>query len=321
MSAAVYITIIVIQFTGFLLAAFLTGPAKVRRNDGRAIAYFEPLRWRQELKALLKTIMTPWVLLLSLALFSCQMSYSLIGSLNAFYFNARTRALVNVSILAVRTYIQYTDDGLQLCFWMSSACGSAMFALFCDGKYLSRRKRAIIASAIVAALLIGPFAGLLKFLTTHNVNRHMKARNVDWKDGSAFISLLIIYVFLGTSLIVFQGYLVWLCSTFSNEPRVLSRYSGYIEWLKGMGSITAFAIDSNRISFLTEGLIYFSLAIAGTMMCLASTLAYTKDTKYGDEELVIIPRAFEADFNSSANTINSLESDVSIVKKEVRPTP
>jgi hypothetical protein len=50
-----------------------------------------------ELIALPRSILTPGVLLMSLALFSGQMSMSLTGSLNAFYFNARTRALVNVS--------------------------------------------------------------------------------------------------------------------------------------------------------------------------------------------------------------------------------
>jgi hypothetical protein len=93
----VYISIIAIQCVGFLVSALLISPAKVRRNDGCAIAHFKPSSWREELSALPKSIMAPGMLLTSLAIFSCQMPYSLAGSLNAFYFNARTRALTNVS--------------------------------------------------------------------------------------------------------------------------------------------------------------------------------------------------------------------------------
>lgn len=93
----VYISIIIIQCVGFVAAALLQSPEKVRRNDGQAIAYFKSATWRQEFTALPKSILTPAVLLVSLALFSSQLNLVLTGSVNAFYFNIRTRALANVS--------------------------------------------------------------------------------------------------------------------------------------------------------------------------------------------------------------------------------
>src|SRR5579859_4777577 len=98
-SSSVYIAIIVLQCCGFILASFLQSPVKVRRNDGRAIALFPFNPWKEELIALPKSLLTPRVLLISLALFSCQMNSSFNSSLNAFYFNARTRALVNVCLI------------------------------------------------------------------------------------------------------------------------------------------------------------------------------------------------------------------------------
>jgi hypothetical protein len=95
----VYVSIVTLQSAGFLIASLLKSPGNVRRTDGQPVALTIPKTWRDELLSLPKAIMTPSVLLTSIALFSCQMVFSLTGSLNAFHFNARTRALVNVSYL------------------------------------------------------------------------------------------------------------------------------------------------------------------------------------------------------------------------------
>jgi hypothetical protein len=93
----VYIAVISIQSIGGLATLLITDPPKIRRNDGRPIAHFKHRSWKDELAALLKTILTPQFCLLSLALLGSQAPFSLASSLNAFYFNARTRALANVS--------------------------------------------------------------------------------------------------------------------------------------------------------------------------------------------------------------------------------
>ena len=167
-------------------------------------------------------------------------------------------------------------------------------AIFCDSEWLGRRrKRAIIGSIITALFVIGPWAALLSFLKTHELNRHGKAGGFDWHNGSAFSTFLIIYVFLGCSCAVFQAYTQWLCSTFSNEPAILGRFSGYIEALRAAGLIAAFAIDSDSVPFSTEAKIYFSLIIGGSALSLLAAYKCTKDSKYGEEESVVIPEMFE----------------------------
>ena len=94
---AVYAIIVAIQCVGVLVALLLADPSQVRRNDRRPIAYFVSLTWREELLALRSSLTTPTVLLLALGFLSSQMPLSFVGSLNAFYFNARSRSLVNVS--------------------------------------------------------------------------------------------------------------------------------------------------------------------------------------------------------------------------------
>jgi hypothetical protein len=136
----------VIQSFGFLVAALIQSPEKVRRNNGQAIALFKskscrywediysesknpmivsqdsasillkqtfikllltlPFLGKEELIGMPKAILTPSVLLMSLALFSCQMPLSLTGSLNAFYFNARTRSLANVGASCLNSRLE-----------------------------------------------------------------------------------------------------------------------------------------------------------------------------------------------------------------------
>jgi hypothetical protein len=157
----------------------------------------------------------------------------------------------------------------------------------------------MITSVIAAALILGSSTGLLWFIATHNLKRHETAPGVDWGDGHAFTSLLIPYIITGCSASVFQSYLMWLCSSFSNEPTILSHYSGYIEALKALGLIVAFGIDSNQVSFLTEEAVYCSLSVIGIVFCIISAIRYTKDTKYVDEQFAIVPKAFWTDKRST----------------------
>lgn len=96
--SSVYIIFICLECVGLLLAGLLLDPSKLRRNDGRPIASFAPLPWYQELQALGLTLLEPKMALITLSIFSSEMYLSLTGAFNAWYFNARTRSLANVSI-------------------------------------------------------------------------------------------------------------------------------------------------------------------------------------------------------------------------------
>ena len=95
--SSVYVAIVCIQSLGVFVAVILADPKTVTRNDGRLIARFTHLTWKAEVRALMATLLHPRTLLVGLALFSCQMPYVFSGSINATYYNARTRSLVNVS--------------------------------------------------------------------------------------------------------------------------------------------------------------------------------------------------------------------------------
>jgi hypothetical protein len=94
---AVYITIIAVQLVGVLYVGLISSPSSIRRNDGRPIAIFKSLGWFEELVALLKNVTTPKLLLLAPGFVASNIPTSFSGSLNSFYYDARTRALLNVN--------------------------------------------------------------------------------------------------------------------------------------------------------------------------------------------------------------------------------
>ena len=158
----------------------------------------------------------------------------------------------------------------------------------------------MIASAIMVPVILGPHSGFLSFLNSHTLNRHKSSFVVDWKDGKAFTELFFPYICLGFTSYVFQNYLIWLLATFTNEPTILSRYSGYVEAMKALGLIVANAVDSNKTPYLTEEISYLAMNVAGLLLCIMSTILYTTDTKYGEEEFVIIPRDFLSQGNRTS---------------------
>jgi len=80
------------QVVGVLLAALLVKPSTIKRCDGRPIAVFRSVGWAEELRMLAKNISTLKILLLAPAFIVYNMPTSISGSLNGFYYNARTRA-------------------------------------------------------------------------------------------------------------------------------------------------------------------------------------------------------------------------------------
>jgi len=93
---AVYATVVCLQSLGLIFAMFLGKPSEIRRKNGKPIAHFKLLTWREELLNLPKTLARPETLLLAVPLFVMGVPFSFLGALNGSFFSARTRALCNV---------------------------------------------------------------------------------------------------------------------------------------------------------------------------------------------------------------------------------
>ena len=82
-----------------------------------------------------------------------------------------------------------------------------------------------------------------------------------------------------------RGYIQWLRSTFSNEPSKLGRFSGM-----------------------------FSLAMVGLILCVFSAIKHTRDSRYGEEEDVAVPEAFERNRTWFADSEPTGESEKATIK-------
>jgi hypothetical protein len=205
----------------------------------------------------------------------------------------------------------------QLLYWLSMASGCLVGSFFCDHPWLGcRRRRSFLTFILACLLILASWAPLLWFVHTRDVDRIEEPPSIDWTNTSHFVTLAIIYLYLGASFAVFQSYLHWLCSTFTNRPTILSRFSGYIEGLKALGLVTAFAIDSQNTHFMTEANMYFSLLIVGAVASLVAALKYTEDSNYGTEDNVILPKIF--DTNKHMFVCAELEVDAMSIPIETK---
>ena len=81
----------------------------------------------------------------------------------------------------------------------------------------------------------------------------------------------------------------------------------------------AFGIDSHSVPFLTEAAMYFSLGMAGLILCVVAAIMYTKESRYGEEDNVIVPEAFERNRGRFINTQPWTDSKEATVKIEAFP--
>ncbi|KAF4430717.1 putative membrane protein [Colletotrichum fructicola] len=180
------------------------------------------------------------------------------------------------------------------CYWTIQVVGSAAIAWTCDGNIFGRRRRrAFISAAFVAVIMGGTWIALLAFLASNDFDRAGPVIGIDWTDGRRFAGPFVLYMFLGASYPIFQNFLIWVYSTFSNEPRTLGRYSGYFKGVQAFGTATAFGIDSRYVSFLHQAIVYAGLMLGGLGLASVSVYTYTSDTTYGQEEGVVVPEAFD----------------------------
>jgi hypothetical protein len=164
-----------------LLAFFLiVDPKTVVRDDGTHIAIFKEATIMTEIKGLMY-LFTDWkVLLLVPAIFVAEMDLALVSSINAYYFNLRTRSLNNVMFQFI----------MMPC--------PLILAYLLDTRFIkSRRLRGLLGSGVMGIITLGVCAGLAAWISKNDVNRqHNTPPGVDWTD-KAFGPAFVLYLFSG----------------------------------------------------------------------------------------------------------------------------
>ncbi|KAH8425120.1 uncharacterized protein LDX57_002869 [Aspergillus melleus] len=198
---SVYGVLIGLQVFSIVLSLLLlVRPSDIRRSDGLGIANLFNSSATDELRGT-REIVKEWRFILLLpAMFSGEISLAQQSSLNAHYFDLRTRSLNSILF----NFIQ-----------IPATLGITWIL---DGRCLASRKhRSLAAIFIVAVFTLAVCCGQTAWLVQHRIDRKDRGSLTDWND-SAFAGAFAIYILYGAVYGAFQMTTQYLISSFTNEP-------------------------------------------------------------------------------------------------------
>ncbi|KAK5203348.1 hypothetical protein LTR47_009572 [Exophiala xenobiotica] len=278
-SNAVYIVFIVIQMCSLPIALiFIKHPKRIVRDDGRHIAIFKAPTLSNELRSLMKAFFDKRLLCLFPAMFVCEMPLAMISTINAHYFDLRTRSLNNlfyqfVGILAPYLLIHILDNP----------------------NISSRRRRGIIGTAIMGIITLGACVGLYIWLKVVNYAHLTETPAVDW-TGADFAGMFVIYMLFG---LIYSGYQVvveWTLSALTNDPSTLAQFAGMIKGTSALGICISFIMAAQKVPTVGQLSLQFGLYVLGYIGHFYVIAYHVPDTNYFAEENVIAPVHVEDSF-------------------------
>ncbi|KAL2211522.1 hypothetical protein CC79DRAFT_1363819 [Sarocladium strictum] len=276
-SDGVYVAFLILMAVALIGAFFLiVDPRQVVRDDGTHIAIFETPSIKKEIMGVLSVLKDPKIILLLPAMFVAEMCLALASSINAYYFNTRTRSLNS------------------LLFQSIMIPAPILLAMVMDSKHVqSRRLRGVLGASIVGIITMGATAGLLGWIMRNNIQRDDHPPAVDWTD-SAYAAAIILYLLFGAIFACFQICVQWTLASLTNEPTLCARYAGAFKGTVSLGMCVSFTVDSQGMTFRDQTILQLAVYALGIVSLMYVMLTYVKQTNYFDEAGVIVPASVEA---------------------------
>ncbi|CAO3633178.1 unnamed protein product [Cunninghamella blakesleeana] len=258
-STATYTAFVVIMLFGSVLSVFLANPTKVIRSDGTHVTVSNHSTWKDELKGALHVWRERNMVLLFPAFIASNWFYSYQFRVNSVYFNAPTRSL----------------NGTM--YWAMQIIASLLIGSLLDHKGFTRRKRALIAIALIFCFCLAVWIGGFIFQLTFNNDYKDTIHWTSEKFGGPFV----LYILYGFTDALYQSYLYWLMGAMSNDPSILSRYAGFYKALQSAGAAISFGIDAANIPLKWECLICWILIMISfpPMFIVANSVSDTNVTE------------------------------------------
>ncbi|KAF4961810.1 hypothetical protein FSARC_10068 [Fusarium sarcochroum] len=271
-SNAVYIAFIVIMVAAIVAGAFLiVDPATIVRDDGQHLAVFEKPSLKKEIAGIFSVMKDTKIIILLPAMFVGEMCLALVSSINAYYFNIRTRSLNNLLFQAI----------------MIPA--PILLAYIMDNRHIkSRRSRGLMGFSVVSLITMGATSGLLAWVMQNHVVKSAESPAVDWTD-SAFAPGIILYLLFGVIFACFQISVQWTLSSLTNDPSLCARYAGAFKGTVALGMCISFTVDSQGMSFRDQIIMQLALYALGICCLFYVISVYVKQTNYFAEEGVVVP--------------------------------
>ncbi len=143
------------------------------------------------------------------------------------------------------------------------------FQAIMDLERLSRRARAYLGLAILSTLLTCAYSGEVGWMMSLPADALTIDNGVDWKD-SKFAGFFVLYLLFQISLAIGPMYMAWLVfclfsselpflqladslafriiSTFTNEPRRVAHYAGFLRSIMACGTAIFFGVAASGVS-------------------------------------------------------------------------
>ncbi|KAI8711321.1 hypothetical protein NCS52_01508100 [Fusarium sp. LHS14.1] len=286
-SNAVYATFIVITALPTLTSLlFIKDPKELRLSDGSDIAPFESGTVWEELKGIAELFKDPKIMLMVPPMLAIQVLLASQPSINAHYFNVRTRALNNIRFWGVQ--------------WITTAAMQSTL----NNKGLNRQARGISVYIFLTCLVVGVWVGELVWLRAHQAPHLSDGPGWDWTDAE-FGSFIVIHLFQG---MLYWIFIQWEIGALSNSPHLLARYSGLLKACLAGRTCIVFGVDSGLPPF--EYVVAWNFGLQGCAMCILVYICgfQITVTNYGKEDDVIIPSYDDAIIEAASGNITVIPS-------------
>ncbi|KAI1623022.1 hypothetical protein EDD37DRAFT_633617 [Exophiala viscosa] len=273
---SVYASFFCLMMMAIVAGWFLCKPQDVRRKDGQPLAVFKNETFWQEVKgcaSLFKDIRT-W--LLFPALLCAENPLVLQPTISAYWFDLRTRSLITL-VTAV----------IQLLAFIG-------FQYILDLERLSRKARAYAGFGILFTVLVAAYSGEAGWFFSHPSGFLTVANGVDWTE-SGFGGFFVLFLLFQIAAAIGPMYLCWLISTFTNEPRRVGYYAGFMRSGMACGTAAFFGVAASGVSLEKQVIAHFVCQVCSLFPVFYLVTKYVTATNYLEEKDIVFIPSHEAE--------------------------
>lgn len=255
-----YAALTILMIFSGIVALFISNPEKIIRTDGTKVVVQKHSTIKQELLNVYLAIKREPYFVFFLPFSFAALFYNSYqaNDFNSYFFNVYGRS-VNALLYA-----------------FSQMLGALSFGIALDIKYFGRRKRAIMGWIIVIVVIVA-------VNTCGYFPMSRSKRGVAWEPamgihGSTESKYMVLYFFYGWQDGMFQTFAFWLMGCLSNDPLVLSMYSGFFKVFGALGACVAFAMDARKVAYSRMFGSYYAVLLFGALFLGPLILLRVKDT-------------------------------------------
>ncbi|KAL1861897.1 hypothetical protein Plec18167_001316 [Paecilomyces lecythidis] len=272
-----YIAFLVLMAAGFVLAWGLSDSKYIMRKDHTRVIVMKHPTWASEIKGLWQTLVSDYYIVLLFPMFLASNWFTAyqFNSVNAAYFDIRTRALNSCL------------------YWLSQMIGAFVMGQLLDLPFLSRTLRARLNLALLFCLTMGIWGGGYAFQKTYTRSSLPTHSDLlkDWNDHG-YVGPMFLYMFYGFYDAAFQTCTYWYMGALTNNSRKLANFAGFYKGIQSAGAAITWRMDAMGIAFIREfaaswGLLAGSIVIASPVVFLKikESIDIVDDLKFSDESV------------------------------------